>query len=84
MTPAATSSAISVAEYQKMSKEDDTAAIAGQLADLHAGRREHDNQLSTIRERADTQQDRIYLAAKELGGVSDRLHAAENALRESI
>jgi hypothetical protein len=42
VTPAATSSAISVAEYQKMSKEDDTAAIAGQLADLHAGRLEHD------------------------------------------
>lgn len=83
MTPAATSSAISVAEYHKMSKEDDTAAIAGQLADLHAGRREHDKQLSTIR-RADTQQEGIDLAPKELGVVSDRLHAAANALRESI
>jgi hypothetical protein len=35
VTPAATNSAISVAEYHKMSKQDDTAAIAGQLADLH-------------------------------------------------
>jgi hypothetical protein len=40
--------------------------------------------LSTIRQRADTQQDRIDLAAKELDGVGDRLHAAANALRESI
>ena len=34
--------------------------------------------------RADTQQERIDLAAKELAEVSDRLQAAANALRESI
>jgi hypothetical protein len=49
------------------------------------------NQLTTLRvraetqqERADTQQERIDLAARELAEVSDRLHAAATALRRSI
>jgi len=65
-------------------QEDDTAAIAGQLADLTRAVEEMAKQLSTIRDRADTQQERIDLAAKELTEVSDRLQAAANALRESI
>jgi hypothetical protein len=36
------------------------------------------------KERADVQQERIDLAARELTQVSDRLQAAANALRESI
>jgi hypothetical protein len=35
-------------------------------------------------ERSDVQQERIDLAARELGEVSARLQAAANALRESI
>jgi DNA repair ATPase RecN len=65
-------------------QEDDTAAIAGQLADLTRAVEEMAKQLSTMRDRADTQQERIDLAAKELTEVSDRLQAAANALRESI
>jgi hypothetical protein len=41
-------------------------------------------QLTAIRERADTQQERIDLAARELAEVSARLQAAANALRESV
>jgi DNA repair ATPase RecN len=65
-------------------QEDDTAAIAGQLADLTRAVEEMATQLSTMRDRADTQQERIDLAARELTEVSDRLQAAANALRESI
>jgi len=65
-------------------QEDDTAAIAAQLADLTRAVEEMAKQLSTMRDRADTQQERIDLAAKELTEVSDRLQAAANALRESI
>ena len=65
-------------------QEDDTAAIAGQLADLTRAVEEMAKQLSTMRDRADTQQERIDLAARELTEVSDRLQAAANALRESI
>ena len=36
------------------------------------------------RTRADVQQERIDLAARELTEVSDRLHAAANALREAV
>lgn len=67
-----------------MAKQDDTAVIAGQLADLTRAVEQMANQLSAIRERADTQQERIDLAAKELAEVSTRLQAAANALRESI
>ncbi|MFL5929804.1 MAG: hypothetical protein ACJ75P_00980 [Gaiellaceae bacterium] len=65
-------------------KSEEIAVVAGQLADLTRAVEQMANQLSTVRERADTQQERIDLAAKELTEVSDRLQAAANALRESI
>ena len=58
--------------------------IAGQLADLTRTVEQLTNQLEAVRERADTQQERIDLAAKELAEVSTRLQAAANALRESL
>ena len=58
--------------------------IAGQLADLTRAVEQMANQLQIVRERADTQQERIDLAARELAEVSSRLQAAANALRESI
>jgi DNA repair ATPase RecN len=58
--------------------------IAGQLADLTRAVEEMANQLSAVRERADTQQERIDLAARELAEVSARLQAAATALRESV
>jgi hypothetical protein len=58
--------------------------IAGQLAELTRAVEDMAAQLSMIRERADTQQERIDLAARELAEVSARLQAAANALRESI
>ncbi|MFL5978838.1 MAG: hypothetical protein ACJ76O_09485 [Gaiellaceae bacterium] len=74
-----------------MTDEQDTALIARQLAELTqhvdemakelAGLRERAN---TSWERADVQQERIDLAARELAQVSERLQAAANALRESI
>jgi molecular chaperone GrpE (heat shock protein) len=51
--------------------------MAGQLQTLT-------QRAESQRERSDTQQERIELAAKELTDVSDRLQAAANALRESI
>jgi hypothetical protein len=67
-----------------MSQTSDTALIAGQLADLTESVREMAEQLSSIRERADTQQERIDLAARELTEVSARLQAAADALREAL
>jgi chromosome segregation ATPase len=74
-----------------MSASDDTALIAGQLADLTRKVDEMAEQLKGLRGdaddaqlRADTQQERIDLAARELAEVSERLQAAANALRESI
>jgi hypothetical protein len=67
-----------------MTELEDTALIAGQLADLTEAVREMADQLSSIRERADTQQERIDLAARELTEVSSRLQAAADALRESL
>ncbi|MET0564541.1 MAG: hypothetical protein ABW114_13995 [Gaiellaceae bacterium] len=74
-----------------MTADQDTALIAGQLADLTRKVDEMAEQLKGIREgaddaqhRADTQQERIDLAARELAQVSERLQAAANALRESI
>jgi methyl-accepting chemotaxis protein len=67
-----------------MSQRSDTALIAGQLADLTESVREMAGQLNTIRERADTQQERIDLAARELTEVSSRLQAAADALREAL
>ncbi|MFY9580622.1 MAG: hypothetical protein WAQ33_15010 [Gaiellaceae bacterium] len=74
-----------------MTAEDDTAIVAGQLADLTRAVEQMAEQLKSLRtradtqqERADTQQERIDLAARELTEVSDRLQAAANALRESV
>jgi len=78
--------------------EEDTAIIAGQLAELTKTVEGMATQLKALRERADreheradqqqerseVQQERIDLAARELAEVSDRLQAAANALRESI
>jgi flagellar capping protein FliD len=67
-----------------MTQRDDTALIAGQLADLTEAVKSMADQLSSIRERADTQQERIDLAARELTEVSSRLQAAADALRASL
>ena len=74
-----------------MTHEDDTALIAGQLADLTQVVEEMAKQLQGVLERAasqqqraDVQQERIDLAARELAEVSERLQAAANALRESV
>ena len=81
-----------------MAAQEETAIIAGQLADLTRTVEQMAVQLKTFGERADSQQrradsqqehteiqqERIDLAARELAEVSDRLHAAANALRASI
>jgi peptidoglycan hydrolase CwlO-like protein len=74
-----------------MTAQEDTAIVAGQLADLTRAVDQMAGQLQALRaradnqqERADTQQERIDLAARELAEVSERLQAAANALRESI
>jgi DNA repair ATPase RecN len=73
-----------IAALPKMTEREDAAMIAGQLAELTRAVEEMAAQLSVIRERADTQQERIDLAARELAEVSSRLQAAANALRESL
>jgi methyl-accepting chemotaxis protein len=67
-----------------MTQQEDTALLAGQLADLTEAVRGMADQLNSIRERADTQQERIDLAARELTEVSARLQAAADALREAL
>jgi hypothetical protein len=67
-----------------MTQREDTALIAGQLADLTKAVEDMADQLGSIRERADTQQERIDLAARELTEVSSRLQAAADALRASL
>ena len=67
-----------------MTQREDTALIAGQLADLTAAVKDMATPLSSIRERADTQQERIDLAARELTEVSARLQAAADALRAAM
>jgi flagellar capping protein FliD len=67
-----------------MTQREDTALIAGQLADLTNAVKDMADQLNSIRERADTQQERIDLAARELTEVSSRLQAAADALRASL
>jgi peptidoglycan hydrolase CwlO-like protein len=74
-----------------MTSGQDTDVIAGQLANLTREVEQMASQLKALRdradsqqERADVQQERIDLAARELTEVSTRLHAAANALRESI
>jgi putative NADH-flavin reductase len=80
-----------VREAEDMPGREDTAIIAGQLADLTRTVEGMATQLQALgdradgqQQRADTQHERIDLAARELTEVSDRLHAAANALRESI
>jgi hypothetical protein len=60
------------------------ALVAGQLADLTDAVRDMADELTSVRERADTQQGRIDLAARELTEVSSRLQSAADALRESL
>jgi hypothetical protein len=67
-----------------MTAKADTAMIASQLAELTRAVELMADQLSVVSERADTQQERIDLAARELAEVSARLQAAATALRESI
>jgi len=67
-----------------MTQPEDTALVAGQLAELTEAVREMATQLTSMRERADTQQERIDLAARELTEVSTRLQSAADALRESM
>ena len=74
-----------------MTEVEDTALIAGQLADLTHVVEEMAKQLQSVLERAasqqdraDIQQERIDLAARELAEVSERLQAAANALRDSV
>jgi peptidoglycan hydrolase CwlO-like protein len=69
----------------------DIASVAGQLAGLTKTVEQMADQLNALRkgaesqrERADTQEDRINIAARELAEVSERLQAAANALRQSI
>lgn len=73
-----------------MSQTEDIASVAGQLAALTqtvegmaAQLRRLLDDAATQRERSDIQQERIDLAARELAEVSERLHAAANALRQS-
>lgn len=74
-----------------MSEDADVALIAGQLADLTHVVEDMKKQLQGLveeavgqRTRADVQQERIDLAARELTEVSDRLQAAANALRQAV
>jgi hypothetical protein len=67
-----------------MTQREDTALIAGQLADLTEAVRGMAAQLDSIRDRADSQQERIDLAARELTEVSARLQAAADALRAAL
>ena len=74
-----------------MTEEEDTVLIAGQLADLTHVVEEMSKQLRSLLEqaasqqlRADVQQERIDIAARELAEVSHRLQAAADALRDSV
>jgi hypothetical protein len=67
-----------------MTQRKDTELLAGQLADLTEAVQAMADQLTSVRERADTQQERIDLAALELTEVSSRLQSAADALRESL
>ena len=74
-----------------MTEEEDTVLIAGQLADLTHVVEEMSRQLNSLLERtasqqlrADVQQERIDIAARELAEVSQRLQAAADALRNAV
>ena len=61
--------------------------MEGLAAELKSLKERADTQqtLATAQQgRAETQQERIDLAARELAEVSDRLEAAANALRDSV
>jgi hypothetical protein len=74
-----------------MTEKENIAIIAGQLAELTHTVEEMEKRLQGVLERAasqqmraDVQQERIDMAARELTEVSDRLQAAANALREAV
>jgi len=74
-----------------MTEEENIAIIAGQLAEFTHTVEEMEKRLQGVLERAatqqtraDVQQERIDMAARELTEVSDRLQAAANALREAV
>ena len=74
-----------------MTADEDTALIAGELAELTPMVDAKAEQLKDLsagaddaQERANTQRERIDLAARELAQVSERLQAAANALRQSV
>jgi hypothetical protein len=67
-----------------MTQQEDTALLAGQLADLTEAVRGMADQLNSIRERADTQQERIDLAAREQNQFTSPMQAAADALREAL
>ena len=74
-----------------MTQEEDTALIAAQLAELTGTVEAMALELKAVRDRAtqqqvraDTQQERIDIAAQELAEVSEHLRAAANVLRESV
>lgn len=74
-----------------MTEDADTELIAAQMAELTHVVQDMGRQLNrlvdasvTAQTRADVQQERIEIAARELAEVSDRLQAAANALRQSV
>ena len=67
-----------------MTQEEDTALIAAQLADLTGTVEAMAKELKAQQQRAETQQERIEIAAQELVEVSERLQVAANALRQSV
>jgi hypothetical protein len=74
-----------------MTEDADIELIAAQMAELthvveDMGRQLHRlvDASVTAQTRADVQQERIEIAARELAEVSDRLQAAANALRQSV
>lgn len=67
-----------------MTGEDERELMARQLADLTRAVDQMSDLLTALGERADVQQERIDLAARELGEVSARLQAAADALRQAI
>ncbi len=76
---------------EAITEDEDTALIAVQLAELTHTVEEMAKEFRTLLERtstqqarADVQQERIDLAARELAEVSERIQAAANALRNEI
>ena len=89
---------LSAYDLTVVTAKEDIASVAGQMADLTRVVAAMEAQLRAMGDRADSQQreadsqqarteaqeERIDIAARELAEVSERLHAAANALRESI